>query len=112
MIPPLTLAALLAESCRLHARLLKSFFENHLLIGAAGLALLGLMRWIEIEADTVRIEHQIALICERAAQHSSLGDAGVHVELAISPTDAFADDLPGGSLINEQEAFFRRCSLE
>lgn len=280
MIPPLTLAALLAESCRLHARLLKSFFENHLLIGAAGLALLGLMRWMdlagkadawamlplaaclavsasialamlfpavrnrarqawineqraafllrnselvaslspssrqrynamhslvsrlgdlspgprsaviapgehllwlhlklliardhlndsaalsspdalaaerdtiaadlanpslthaartarqhsldlldqrlstarmrlgrldEIEADTVRIEHQIALICERAAQHSSLGDAGVHVELAISPTDAFADDLPGGSLINEQETFFRRCSLE
>jgi hypothetical protein len=42
----------------------------------------------------------------------TLGVSGVHVELAISPTDAFADDLPGGSLINEQEAFFRRCSLE
>jgi hypothetical protein len=40
------------------------------------------------------------------------GVSGVHVELAISPADAFADDLPGGSLINEQEAFFRRCSLE
>ena len=61
----------------------------------------------EIEADLVRIEHQIALVHERAVQDSSLGDAGYRVELAASAL-SLADDLPGGPLIAEQDAVFAR----
>jgi hypothetical protein len=67
-------------------------------------------RMDEIEADMVRIEHQLALLCERAAQHSALGDAAVRMNLVTTSAEPLADDLPGGSLINEQEAFLTRCA--
>lgn len=67
-------------------------------------------RMDEIEADMVRIEHQLALLCERAAQHSALGDAAVRMNLVTTSAEPLADDLPGGSLINEQEAFLARCA--
>ena len=62
----------------------------------------------EIEADLVRIEHQMALIVDRAVQDSSLSTAGYRVELAAASSLTQADDLPGGPLIAEQDAVFAR----
>lgn len=61
----------------------------------------------EVESDLLRIDHQLALLCDRAAQQSPLADAGFRIDLATeSVATSLCGDLPGGLNVQEMEEIF------
>lgn len=65
------------------------------------------IRTEEVESDLIRIEHQLALLCDRAAEQSPLADAGYRIDLAAEPaTTASCGELPGGAHVQQVEEIF------
>lgn len=61
----------------------------------------------EVESDLLRIDHQLALLCDRAAQQSPLADAGFRIDLATETVaTSLCGDLPGGVNVQEMEEIF------
>ena len=61
----------------------------------------------EVESDLLRIEHQLALLCDRAAQRSPLGDSGFRIELAAETfATATSGDLAGNMTVQQVEQLF------
>lgn len=63
-------------------------------------------RMEEIGCDLVRIEHKIALLHDRAAQHSMLGEAGLRIDLASELAGFPHGSLSSTSQMEEMDAFF------
>lgn len=61
----------------------------------------------EVESDLARIEHKVALLHDRAAQQSTLGDAGVLIDMfSDSPTALAPLPAAASSQVEDLDAFF------
>lgn len=66
-----------------------------------------IVRIEEVTSDLQRIEHQLALLCDRAADQSPLAEAGFRIDLATeSVASAFCGELPGGLNVQQVEEIF------